>query len=164
MLINNLFPVQEYERGRYLVSTDPAKFDLDIIHNYLSQDSYWAQGVSKDVVQRSLDHSLCYGVYFQAENDEAVQVGFARNITDFATFAYIADVFILPTHQGTGLGKWLIECLLAQPELRDLRKWTLDTGDAHSLYEQFGFQRYPTPEKHMVYWPDRSSNRTIEGD
>lgn len=139
--------IQEYHRDNFLISTDPDRLDLDTIHHYLAHESYWAQGVARETVARSLAHSLCFGVY-----DGDQQIGLARVITDHATFAYVADVFILEAYRGQGLGKWLVECLLAHPECQGLRKWTLDTEDAHGLYEPFGFQPAP-PGKHMVFRP-----------
>lgn len=98
-------------------------------------------------------NSLCFGVY-HAENGRENQVGFARVISDLTTFAYLADVFILPAYQGRGLGKWLIQCILAHPDLQQLRRWTLYTKDAHGLYAQFGFVVEPQPERHMVFRPN----------
>ena len=119
----------------YLISTDPAKLDTRAIHRYLSEDSYWAQQIPYDVVQRSLANSLCFGLYHEGR-----QAGFARLVTDKATFAYLADVFILPEHRGKGLSKWMLSVIHAHPELQGLRRWMLGTKDAHGLYEQFGWQ------------------------
>lgn len=127
-----------YEAGKdgYLISTDPAKLDIDTIHRYLSGESYWAKGVPRQVVEKSIQYSLCFGLY----NGDA-QTGFARLITDRATFAYLADVFILPEHRGKGLSKWMIEVIHAHPELQQLRRWMLGTRDAHGLYEQLGWKQ-----------------------
>jgi GNAT superfamily N-acetyltransferase len=134
----------EFHRDGYTVSTDPARLDLDVIHGYLSR-SYWASGRPREVIARSIEHSLCFGVYLADE-----QIGFARAITDRATFAYLADVFILEPYRGQGLGKWLVECILAHPELATVRTWLLMTYDAHSLYERFGFRALEQPERLMT--------------
>ena len=119
----------------YVISTDPARLDRELIHRFLSEESYWARGRSHTVVDRSLDHSLCFGVYHHEG-----QVGFARPVTDRATFAWIADVFVLPAHRGQGLGKRLLQEVLAHPELQGLDRWLLATADAHVLYARLGFQ------------------------
>jgi GNAT superfamily N-acetyltransferase len=124
----------QWERGEYLISTAPERLDLDVIHRFLSEESYWAPGVEREVVARSIENSLCFGLY---HGD--VQVGFARVVTDRAAFAWLADVFVLPAHRGRGLGKWLVETVLAHPDLRGLRRFMLGTADAHSLYERYGF-------------------------
>ena len=123
----------ETEREGYLITTDAAKMDIDCIHGYLAQ-SYWAAGIPKDVVERSIANSLCFGLFYKG-----AQVGFARLITDKATFAYLADVFILPGHRGRGLSKWMMETMHAHPGMQGLRRWLLATRDAHGLYEQFGW-------------------------
>jgi GNAT superfamily N-acetyltransferase len=133
----------ERECGDYLVSTDPARLDLDLIHGYLA-GSYWAEGIARDLVARSIENSLCFGV-FRGED----QVGFARVVSDYATFAYIGDVFILAQHRGRGLGKFLMECVMKHPELQGLRRWSLVTRDAHGLYKQFGFTALAHPERYM---------------
>jgi GNAT superfamily N-acetyltransferase len=127
------------------ISTDRARMDVDTIHRYLAEDSYWAANIPRDVVERSIANSLCFGAF-----DGDVQVGFARAITDYATFAYLADVFVLPSHRGRGIGKRLMETVLAHPELRGLRRWHLVTRDAHALYAQFGFVPLEAPERHMA--------------
>jgi len=118
----------------YLISTDPALLDIDVIHQYLSAESYWAMNIPRMVVERSIRNSLCFGVY-----QEEKQIGFARLITDKATFAYLADVFILEDYRKKGLSKWLMETIQSHPELQGLRRWMLGTRDAHGLYEQFGW-------------------------
>ena len=132
--------IKEWIRGHYRVSTDPRRLDLEVIHGFLSQQSYWAEGIPRDVVERSIHNSLGFGVY-----DDDTQVGFARVVTDRATFAYLADVFVLPSHRGRGLSKWLLECVLAHPDLQGLRRWHLATRDAHGLYAQYGFQPLADP-------------------
>ncbi|WP_080237556.1 GNAT family N-acetyltransferase [Spirosoma rigui] len=128
----------------YTIDTDKARLNVPMIQQFLSQDSYWAQNVPLDVVKRSIENSLCFGVY---QNEK--QVGFARVITDQATFAYLADVFILPEHRGKGLSKQLIETISNWPSLQGLRRWVLATRDAHTLYEQFGFTALDKPEIFM---------------
>ncbi|HEX6386774.1 MAG TPA: GNAT family N-acetyltransferase [Anaerolineae bacterium] len=151
MAPNHQFPIQEYRRTGFVVSTDPNRLDVDVIHNFLANEAYWSPGIAREVVARAMEHSLCFGVY----DGDGRQVGFARVITDFTTFAYLADVFMLRPYRGQGLGKWLVECMLAHPELQGLRKWTLNTQDAHGLYRRFGFQPNPHPENHLVYRPMR---------
>jgi GNAT superfamily N-acetyltransferase len=130
--------------NEYTISTDKTKLNLDVIHRFLSQQAYWCLNIPLDIVRRSIDNSLCFGVY-QAEN----QVGFARVITDFATFGYLADVFILPEHRGRGLSKQLMAFIMAYPPLQGLRRLMLVTQDAHGLYEQFGFKPIENPENTM---------------
>ena len=125
---------QGWRRGEYEISTDPQRLDLDLTHRFLSEEAYWSTGVPTDVVRRAIDGSIVFGVYHG--ND---QVGFARVVTDKATFAWLGDVFILASERGHGLGKWLMECVKAHPELQGLRRWMLATRDAHGLYAQFGF-------------------------
>ena len=118
--------IQECRRGDFNISTDPARLDLNLIHQFLAA-SYWAAGVPRDVVKRSIEHSLCFGVYHRDH-----QVGFARIITDYATFAYLADVFILETYRGQGLAGWLVEFIVAHPQLQGLRRWMLATSPLSS--------------------------------
>lgn len=125
--------VERYERGAYTVSTDAARLDPRAVHRYLTA-SYWAEGIPLEVVERSLRHSLCFGLY-AAER----QVGLTRVITDETTFAYLCDVYVLPEHRGQGLGRWLVECVLGSPRLQGLRRWMLVTRDAHALYRPLGF-------------------------
>ena len=133
-----------WQRGEYSISTDRARLNLDLIHNYLSSESYWASGRSRDVVQRSIENSLSFGIYQGHE-----QVGFARIVTDYATFAWVADAFVLPEHRGRGLSKWLMEIIIAHPQLQGFRRWVLSTKDAHGLYEKFGFIPLNKPERWM---------------
>jgi GNAT superfamily N-acetyltransferase len=143
----------ELRRGDYLISTERARLNVNLIHDYLSNSSYWAVGRSIETVRRSIEHSLCFGIY---KNDE--QVGFARVVTDYATFAWVADVFIVESFRGEGLGKWLVEVMLAHPELQGFRRWTLATKDAHGLYRQFGFTELKRPER----WMERRDPTTQE--
>ena len=128
----------ELERMGYSISTEKEKLSLSFIHQFLSQESYWAKNIPKEVVKRSIDHSLCFGIFHQDK-----QIGFARVITDKATFAYLADVFIITAHRGKGLSKWLIETIHSHSELQGLRRWMLGTKDAHALYAQFGWKQIP---------------------
>ncbi len=130
--------------ARYEISDDPARLNLEMIHRYLSEESYWARGISRELVERSAAHSLCFGVYTGKE-----QAGLARVISDRATFAYLADVFILPEHRGQGLSKRLMATVTAHPELQNLRRWMLATADAHGLYRQQGFTALGNPERFM---------------
>lgn len=120
------------------ISTDPDRLDLDTIHRWLSEETYWARGRSRDLMQRSFDNSICFGAYLGDR-----QVGFARVVTDRATFAWLADVFIAGEHRGRGYGKALVAAVLAYPELQGLRRWLLATKDAHGLYAQNGFDVVP---------------------
>ncbi|HEX9989821.1 MAG TPA: GNAT family N-acetyltransferase [Chloroflexia bacterium] len=138
-----------YTKGEFSISTDRSRIDLDLVHSFLS-NSYWAQNIPREVVRRSVENSLCFGVY-----EGVAQVGFARVITDRATFAYLADVFILESHRGRGLSKWLVECILAHPDLQGLRRWLLATRDAHGLYSKSGFVPLKGAEKWMeMHNPD----------
>jgi GNAT superfamily N-acetyltransferase len=126
------------------ISTDPARLDLDLIHRYLSEESYWAKGITRELVERSVEGSLSFGAF-----DGGRQIGFARVITDSATFAYLADVFVLESHRGRGVARRLMETIRIHPSLLNLRRWHLVTRDAHGLYEQFGFRALEAPERHM---------------
>jgi len=125
------------------VTTDRSRLDLDVIHGFLTR-SYWAGGIPRETVARSIEHSLCFGAF-----DEDRQVGFARVISDRATFAYICDVFALESHRGGGVGKSLMAAIMSHPELQGLRRWTLFTRDAHGLYRQYGFGVPRHPERLM---------------
>lgn len=128
----------------YKISTDQHLLDIDLIHNYLCNESYWSQGISKEKVQRSIENSMCFGVY-----KDNKQVGLARVVTDKAIFAYICDVFILEEYRGIGLSKWLLQTILNHSELQGLRRWTLATLDAHGLYKQFGFASLTNTDRWM---------------
>jgi GNAT superfamily N-acetyltransferase len=136
--------LMEYRRGELLISTDRERLDLNMIHGFLT-NCYWAKGIPREVVARSIEHALCFGIY----DGEGAQVGFARVISDFATIAYVGDVFVLDTHRGRGLGKWLMQCITEHPALQSLRRWILTTRDAHGLYSQFGFTSVKAPERFM---------------
>jgi len=138
----------------YHISTDKELLDIPMIHQYLSKESYWSKGIPQEVVRRSIENSLCFGVYMGKQ-----QVGFARIISDFATYAYLADVFILPEHRGKGLSKKLVETIVEYPELQGLRRWVLATADAHGLYARYGFTPMSKPERWMEkHNPDVYSN------
>lgn len=137
--------VIEFRRGDFVISTDRARLDLDVIHGFLTNLSYWAKGIPRDVLTRSIEHSLCFGVY----DGTGAQVGFARVISDFATYAYVADVFVLESHRGQGLGKSLMNFILQHPALQGLRRWNLTTRDAHELYAQVGFKPLKVPVRYM---------------
>ncbi len=134
----------ECSRDGFTISTDMSRLDVPVIHDFLANSSYWAHNVPLSTVQKSIENSLCFGIY---QGDR--QVGFARVITDYSTFAYLADVFILEAYRGRGLGKWLLACIVSYPELHDLRRWMLATKDAHGLYARYGFNLLATPERFM---------------
>ena len=156
--------VAEFRRGEFLVSTDPARLDLDLIFGFLT-NCYWAKGIPQEVVARSIEHALCFGIYDESgpefpllakpARNGAPQIGFARVISDFSTIAYLGDVFVLESHRGRGLSKWMMECILQHPALQNLRRWILLTRDAHELYRQFGFTALKAPDRYMeLHRPD----------
>ena len=134
LIISRLRNFNQGTMRMYEISTDKDRMDLEVIHTFLTH-SYWAKGIPKATVQASIENSFCFGLFKDAE-----QVGLARVITDYATFAYLADVFVLESERGKGLGKMLIQHIMEHPRLQGLRNWTLATRDAHGLYVQFGFQ------------------------
>ena len=127
--------------GSIVVTTDRSLLDLDMIHGFLSA-SYWARGIPRELVARSIEHSLCFGAFA-----DGAQVGFARVITDHATFAYVSDVFVLESHRRRGVSKSLMAAIRSHPDLQGLRRWTLFTRDAHGLYRQYGFHEARHPER-----------------
>jgi GNAT superfamily N-acetyltransferase len=140
---------REHRKGAFTVSTDRERLDLDVVYGFLTE-CYWAKGIPRDVVARSIENSLCFGLYAQGK-----QVGFARVISDYATYAYIGDVFVLDSFRGKGLGKWLMECIMQHPRLQGLRRWSLVTRDAHGLYAQLGFEPLKKPQNYMeLHRPD----------
>jgi GNAT superfamily N-acetyltransferase len=142
--------IVESRRAESVISTDRTRLDVDAIHGFLT-NCYWAKGIPREVVARSIEQSLCFGVY----DGSGAQVGFARVISDFATIAYVGDVFVLDTHRGRGLGKWLMESITHHPALLNLRRWILTTRDAHGLYAQVGFRPVQSPERFMeLHQPD----------
>ena len=124
----------EWHRDQLTISTDRSRLDVDVIQRYLNDESYWARDRTRDQTEAAIRHSICFGLY---DNDR--QIGFARVVSDRATFAYIGDVFVLQEFRGRGLSKWLMEAMLAHTELQGLRRWLLATRDAHGVYSQFGF-------------------------
>jgi GNAT superfamily N-acetyltransferase len=138
----------EWTKDDFSISTEKDKIDIPYVHRFLS-NSYWAENIPLNVVQRSIDGSLCFGVYYQQ-----AQIGFARVITDEATFAYLCDVFIDEAYRGQGLSKWLMETIMAYPSLQGLRRFMLATRDAHGLYRQFGFSELTFTDRWMhIHWP-----------
>lgn len=133
----------EQRKEGFLISTDQNKLDIPMIYSFLTS-SYWAKNVPRDIVEKSARNSLCFGIY-----NGSLQVGFARVISDYATYAYICDVFILDDYRGKGLSKWLMQCIMQHSELQGLRRWSLVTRDAHELYRKFGFTQLQKPERYM---------------
>lgn len=140
--------IYEVQKNDFFISTDKSKLNIGVIYNYLSKESYWAKNIPMKTVKKSIKGSCCFGVYHKSE-----QVGFARVVTDHATFGYIADVFILDEYRGKGLSKWLMETIMNYPELQGLRRWMLATRDAHGLYAQFGFLPLDKPGRIMGLKP-----------
>jgi GNAT superfamily N-acetyltransferase len=136
----------EWSRDGFTISTDPARIDLDVVHGFLTT-CYWAEGIPREVVARSIAHSLCFGLY-----DDGRQIGFARVISDRATFGYLGDVFVLEAFRGRGLARWLMEVIHAHPELQGFRRWVLLTRDAHALYRQAGYTALAAPDRYMERW------------
>lgn len=139
-----IYEIQHNSRSEILLSTDNSKLDITTIHDFL-RTSYWAKNILISVVEKAIKNSLCFGIY---ENSKLI--GFARVISDYATSALLRDVFILEAYRGQGLGKWLIECILAYPALQDVSKWLLGTKDAHELYRRYGFENLTAPETFMI--------------
>ena len=141
---------EEIYSGDYLLSTDASKLQFDFIHDYLSKESYWSREIPAEILQKAIDHSVCFGIYHKEK-----QVGFARLVTDQATFAWLADVFIAEEHRGKGLSKQLMEFILSVDFVKGLRRIMLGTRDAHGLYGQFGFHKPTYPERFMeLHRPD----------
>ncbi|WP_206603079.1 GNAT family N-acetyltransferase [Leptolyngbya ohadii] len=136
---------QEWGWGDYTISTSRDRLDLKVIHGFLTE-SYWAKGRSLETVEKSIEHSQPFGLY---SNQTGEQIGFARAITDYTTFAYLADVFVLQPFRGQGLGRWLVQTVLESPELRSIPRWRLVTQDAQALYQQIGFTSLRSPDQHM---------------
>lgn len=153
--------MKAFERslGAYLISTDPARLDLDAIFDYLSGESYWARGRPRDQIVRGIENSLPFGLYRDGE-----QVGFARIVTDYATFAWLADVYVLDGHRGQGLGKALIEAVVEHPAVRDLPRVLLATADAHGLYEHYGFESLHRDERFMAIELKAAADACAEGE
>src|SRR5580693_520284 len=142
--------VMEYRLGEFVISTSRERLSLDVVHSFLT-NCYWAKDIPRETVARSIEHALCFGIY----DGSGAQVGFARVVSDFATVAYLGDVFVLESHRGLGLSKWLMECIVKHPALQNLRRWILLTRDAHGLYSHFGFTPVKAPDRYMeLHRPD----------
>ena len=135
----------EWTKDNFKISTDKDLLSFTAMHAYLSKESYWAKNISEERIKTACENSLCFGVY-----EHGSQIGLARIITDYATFAYLCDVYIHPEYLGKGLGKWLMACVMAHPDLQTVRRWTLGTKDAQGLYKQFGWQPV-SAERNMEY-------------
>ncbi len=137
--------IYEASNGNYFITTDKSKLQVDVIHQFLSKESYWAKDIPEKIVEKAIENSLCFGLFLKDATGKTsdTQIGFARLVTDKATFAYLADVFVLKTHRGKGLSKWLMNVIQSHPELQQLRRWLLTTKDAHGLYEQTGWTKVP---------------------
>jgi GNAT superfamily N-acetyltransferase len=133
----------------FIISTDKSKIDINVVYNYLSKESYWAKNIPMAIVAKSIEGAFCFGVYKKENNGIEIQVGFARVITDKATFGYLADVFIVEQYRGIGLSKWLMQEIMDHPDLQGFRGWMLGTKDAHTLYERFGFKLLQNSERIM---------------
>jgi GNAT superfamily N-acetyltransferase len=133
----------EVVRGEYVVSTDRSRIDVAAVHAFLS-NTYWSPGVPEDVIRRAIAGSICFGIYHGSD-----QVGFARVITDRATYAYLSDVYVLESHRGRGLSRWMMEVIMSHPDLQGLRRFSLSTRDAHGLYKKFGFGPVGNPDRQM---------------
>ena len=147
----------EWQRGEYTISTDRSRVDLDVVWGYLTR-SYWAERVPREIVERAVEHSLNFGLY----RDEQ-QIGGARVITDYATFAYVADVFVLEEYRGNDLAVWMMECVAEHPDLQGLRRWMLGTRDAHALYENTGWTRIVTDDGRWMEKADPDVYRRMAG-
>ena len=134
----------EWKKDRFLITTDRKDLQLEAILHYLQEHSYWAAKRTPEQMEKVIENSLCFGLY-----DDGKQIGFGRVVTDYATFAYLGDVYVLPTYQGRGLGMWLMEVISDHPDLQGFRRWVLATRDAHKLYEKFGFTEMKHPERWM---------------
>ena len=147
---------QEYRKGKYLISTDLSKLDLEMIYTFLSK-SYWAEGIPKETVLRSIRYSLPFGIYHDRK-----QIGFARVISDFSTYAYISDVFLLESYRGKDISTWLLKCILQHPELQGLRRWNLYTSNAAGFYRKMGFSKLKFPERYLeMYDPNVYKRKPI---
>lgn len=139
-----------WQQGKFAITDESEQLNLEMIYGFLSRESYWSSGIPRSVVEKSLRHSLCFGLF-----DADQQIGFGRAITDRATFAYLADLFVIESYRGQGLGKWLVACILEHPDLQGLRRMLLATQDAHGLYQQHGFTALLHPERLMeINHPD----------
>lgn len=146
---------ESFIKDNYIISTDKSKLDISVIHNFLST-SYWAEDIPMKIIEKAIENSLCFGVY-----NGNKQVGFARVISDYTTFGYLADVFIVDEERGRGLSKWLMECILNHQQLQGLRNFCLLTRDAHSLYTQYGFENLAKPQNFMAIKKDNFYKKPI---
>ena len=157
--------IYEAIKNDFIISTDKSKLNIHFIHNYLSNESYWAKNIPADTVKKSIEGSCCFGLYVNENTDASTQntrqVGFARVVTDHATFGYLADVFVIEEFGGKGLAKWLMEVIIDHPGLQGLRRWLLATRDAHGLYAKFGFLPLDKPERIMGFKPFEEYPKTI---
>ena len=136
-----------WQRGEFEISTDPSRVDVARVHDFLNTEAYWSPGIPLDVVRRAIEASIVFGIYRGPE-----QAGFARVVSDKATFAWLCDVFVLDEFRGQGLGKWLMECIVGHPDLQGLRRWMLATRDAHGLYTRVGFTELHDATRFMERW------------
>ena len=144
----------ERRRDGFTITTDAKAFDLDAIFEFLNRDAYWSQGIPRPILEKAIERSLCFGLL-----EDKRQIGFARMVTDFATFGWLCDVYVIETHRGRGLGDWLIASVLEHPDLQGLRRIVLATRDAHALYRRNGFDALPMPERWMaIARPDVYAN------
>jgi Acetyltransferase (GNAT) family len=147
--------IYEASKNEFIISTDKSKLNIQCIHHYLCNESYWAKNIPVDTVKKSINGSCCFGLYVNDNKNISTitQVGFARVVTDYATFGYLADVFIVEKYRGNGLSKWLMEEIMKHPDLQGLRRWMLATKDAHGLYTQFGFLPLDKPDRFLGFKP-----------
>lgn len=138
----------QWQKGEFTIDTQRERLQFDVIYRFLIEESYWSQNRTREQTERAIKHSLCFGVF---EGDQ--QIGFARIVSDMATFAYVGDVFIVEDFRGRGLSKWLMQTIIDHPDLQGLRRWILATRDAHELYRQFGFDELKAPDR----WMERAS-------
>ncbi len=149
--MNQIESTTSYEKDGFVVSTDRARLNIPAIHAFLTDSSYWARNISLQIVEKSIEHSFCFGLY----NDKSELIGFARVVSDYSTFAWLADVFVVESYRGRGLGTWLLKCIVAHPELQGLRRWLLATRSAHEVYQVFGFKPLLKVHTFMeIYKPD----------
>lgn len=149
--------MDEWKQDDFVISTDKKLLSIDVIYNFLTKESYWAKDRSRETVEKSIENSLCFGVYKQHENGTKEQVGFARVVTDLATFAYLCDVFVIREFRGLGLSKWLVSVITNHPDLRSIRRIMLVTFDAHTLYAKYGFKLIDNPQHFMQIIHDNMS-------
>lgn len=147
--------IAEWQRDDYLLSSDPQKLDIDWIHRQIAEQSYWAQGQTREMTERSVAASMPFGIYWQQQ-----QVGFGRLITDYSRFAYLSDVMIDDAHRGKGLGGWFAATILTHPELHTIKRWMLATDDAHEVYRRAGWQPVQKPQRLMEFIPTPPEENT----